>query len=81
VRLEELRVSGPADSAGVIRSVLAGEDGPAARVVLANAAAALLAAEAVADLREGVARARQAITTGRAATTLGSLIALSRGEA
>src|SRR5262249_36100424 len=66
VRLEELRVDGPQASAAVIRGVLAGEDGPALRVVAANAAAALLAAEAVTGLRDGVGRALGAIADGRA---------------
>jgi anthranilate phosphoribosyltransferase len=77
---EGLRVAGPEDSAATIRSVLAGEDGPAARVVLANAAAALLAAERVATLREGVACAADAIASGKAARVLEALAALSRAE-
>src|SRR5262249_31941637 len=52
-----LRVSGPKASAELIRAILAGEDGPATRVVLANAAAALLAAERVSTLTDGVALA------------------------
>jgi len=55
-----LRVDGPQASAAVIRAVLAGADGAPARVVLANAAAALLAAERVTTLREGVAMAAEA---------------------
>lgn len=81
VGVEQLRVSGPAESAAVIRGVLAGEDGPALRVVVANAAAALLAAEAVAGLREGVERALGAIHSRRAAEALAALAARSRGEA
>jgi anthranilate phosphoribosyltransferase len=78
--LEEVRAQGPEESAATIRSVLAGEDGPAARVVLANAAAALLAAERVATLREGVACAADAVASGRAARVLEDLVALSRAE-
>src|SRR3954463_10280401 len=44
VSAASLTADGPAASAAVIRGVLAGEDGPARRVVLANAAAALLVA-------------------------------------
>jgi anthranilate phosphoribosyltransferase len=76
-RLDELRVQGPDHSAAVIRAVLSGEDGPAARIVLANAAAALRAAEKVTTLSEGVALAREAIAGGRAAKVLNDLIALS----
>ncbi|TMQ34460.1 MAG: anthranilate phosphoribosyltransferase [Planctomycetota bacterium] len=43
--LSALTVTGPAESAALIRTILAGRPSPAARVVLANAAAALLAAE------------------------------------
>ena len=77
-RLEELRVAGPEESAAVIRGVVEGKDGPALRVVLANAAAALLAAERVKTLREGVERARAAVAGGRAAAVLDGLIRESR---
>jgi anthranilate phosphoribosyltransferase len=60
-------------SADMIREVLAGVEGPALRVVLANAAAALLAAERVKTLGEGVGLARQAIATGRARQVLETL--------
>jgi anthranilate phosphoribosyltransferase len=79
-RLEELRVSGPEESAQTIRGILAGEEGPARRVVLANAAAALLAAERVTNLREGVDRAADAIASGRADKVLDDLVAFSRGD-
>jgi len=75
VSLAELRVRGPEESAAVIRSILDGHDGPAARVVIANAAAALLAAEQVETLREGTVRARQAIESGKARQVLQRLIA------
>jgi anthranilate phosphoribosyltransferase len=75
--LDELRVSGPAESAAVIRGVLAGRDGPARRIVLANAAAALLAAGAVERLPDGVARAATAIDTGRAAAVLAALVEIT----
>lgn len=77
-RLENLRVEGPEQSAAVIRAVLGGEEGPARRIVLANAAAALVAAEKVASLPEGVARAAESIAGGRAAGVLADLVALSQ---
>jgi anthranilate phosphoribosyltransferase len=77
-RLEDLRVEGAEQSAKVIRSVLHGEDGPARRMVLANAAAALLAAERVASLPEGVAKAAEVIGSGRAAGVLADLVALTQ---
>jgi anthranilate phosphoribosyltransferase len=72
--LEELRVATPEESAAVIRGVLAGNAGPALRVVLANAAAALLAAERVATLAEGVQQAAAAVADGRAAAVLDGLV-------
>lgn len=71
--LAELRVGNAAESATVIRALLAGDDGPARRIVLANASAALLAADAVGDLREGVRRAADAIDSGATRTTLQKL--------
>jgi anthranilate phosphoribosyltransferase len=73
-RLEELRVRGPEESAAVIRAVLHGDDGSARRIVLANTAAALLAAEKVSSLPDGVAMAAQAIDTGRALGVLNNLV-------
>jgi anthranilate phosphoribosyltransferase len=75
--LDELRVEGPGESAAVIRKVLEGDRGPAARIVRANAAAALLAAERVGSLQEGVSRADFAIETGAAGLTLVELVSLS----
>lgn len=77
-RLDELRVADAEASAAVLRGVLHGEEGPARRIVLANAAAALLAAEKAASLREGVALAAKAIAEGRALRVLDDLIALSQ---
>jgi anthranilate phosphoribosyltransferase len=58
----------------VIRGVLAGVEGPALRVVLANAAAAMLAAERVRTLMEGVEQAAAAVADGRAAAVLDGLV-------
>jgi anthranilate phosphoribosyltransferase len=64
VTLESIRADGPAESAAVIRRVLENEDIPARRIVLANAAAALWAAEAVTTLKDGVDRAAAALAAG-----------------
>ena len=74
---EDLRADGPEESAALIRAVLAGEPGPAARVVLANAAAALLAAERVETLGQGVVLAAEAVASGRARQVLDRLAACS----
>jgi anthranilate phosphoribosyltransferase len=79
-RADELRVDGPAASAAVIRGVLEGRDGPALRVVLANAAAALLAAGRVEALRPGVEQAAAAVADGRAARVLAALISESNAQ-
>jgi anthranilate phosphoribosyltransferase len=74
---DELRAQGPEGSAAIIRGVLEGKDGPARRIVLANAAAALVAADRVATPREGVARAAAAVDSGRAHDVLRRLIECS----
>ena len=64
-------------SADMITEVLAGKDTAALRIVLANSAAALLAAERVRTLLEGVDLARETISTGRAQEVLSTLRRLS----
>jgi anthranilate phosphoribosyltransferase len=78
--LDDLRADGPEASAAVIGAILDGCDGPPARVVLANAAAALVAAEQAATPADGVARAREAVGSGRARVTLDRLVACSKTE-
>jgi anthranilate phosphoribosyltransferase len=68
--LAELAVTGPQESAMVIHEILDGKDGPARRIVLANTAAALLAAERVQTLPEGVACAAEALRSDQARQVL-----------
>ncbi|MFO0880178.1 MAG: anthranilate phosphoribosyltransferase [Gemmataceae bacterium] len=75
--LTDLRVDGPEASAAVIRRLLDGEAGPCRNVVLANAAAALLAAGRATSPRQGVALAADAIDSGRARRVLQSLVELT----
>ena len=75
VPLADIRAEGPQDSAAIIRQVLAGEAGPARRIVLANAAAGLFAAGRVAGLRDGVAVAARAVDSGAARAVLERLTA------
>jgi anthranilate phosphoribosyltransferase len=70
-----LRVASPAESAAVIRGIVAGQPGPARNIVLANAAAALFAAGRCSDLPAGVRLAETAIQTGQAADVLNRLAA------
>jgi len=76
--LDALRAEGPESSASVIRAVLSGHDGPATHTVLANAAAALLAAERVTTLVEGVVLARTSVASGNAKRCLEQLLQLSK---
>jgi anthranilate phosphoribosyltransferase len=73
--VEELQVADPQESACRIRDVLEGGDGPATRIVLANAAAALIAAERVSTPQEGVDLARASIQSGSARRVLNRLVA------
>jgi anthranilate phosphoribosyltransferase len=70
VAMSDLAVDGPAESAGVIRKVVAGEDGPSRRIVLANAAAALVAAGRTESLLEAVEIAAASIDSGAAKRAL-----------
>ena len=73
-----LRASSVEESKGMLRAVLEGKPGPARDVVLMNAAAALLAADVVATLREGLAAAAESIDGGRARRKLEALVELSQ---
>jgi len=63
-----------ATNAGTIRKILAGERGPRREIVLANAAAALVAAGRAGDFIEGVSVASEAIDSGAARDKLERLI-------
>jgi anthranilate phosphoribosyltransferase len=75
--LEEVHVSGPEESAALVRGVLAGESGPARDLVVLNAAAGLLAAGRSISTREAAALATEAIDRGAAAELLRRLAQLS----
>ena len=79
VDAESIRVDGADQSAAVLRDVLSGSRTPARQVVLANAAAALLAADRVESLSEGVDLAAQSIDSGSAAGVMEAFVDLSRG--
>ena len=65
-------------NADIARRVLDGARGPARDVVLFNAAAALLVAGRVKDLKAGVAEAGRAVDEGRAGTLLRRVVEASR---
>jgi len=77
--LASIRVDGVAQSAQVLRDVLAGKPGPAADIVALNAGAAVYVAGVAASLEDGVARAQQALADGSAASRLEALVHESRG--
>lgn len=72
--VDDVQIETAAESADVIREVFAGMPGPQRNIVLANAAAALLAAERTADPRGAVEIAALAIDSGGAAALLQRLI-------
>ena len=79
IQLKSIQVNGPEESAAMIRTVLAGESGPARDIVVANAAAALWTAEKAASPVACAALAAEAIDSGTARELLGRLVVLSRG--
>ena len=75
---EAIRGGSKEENAEAMREVLSGERSAARDVVLLNAAAALVAGDAVGSLREGVVRAAEAIDSGRAFGKLLALVELSQ---
>ncbi len=73
VRPADIRAESAAESAAIIRRVLASELGPARRMVVANAAAALWTAGAVRTLHDGVLAAEAALDSGKASAVLDQL--------
>jgi anthranilate phosphoribosyltransferase len=75
--LETIAGGEPADNARVVRAVLGGDPGPARDVVVLNAAAAIVAAGASADLAEGIGRAADSIDSGAASKVLDGLVEIT----
>ncbi|MFM8846586.1 MAG: anthranilate phosphoribosyltransferase [Actinomycetota bacterium] len=76
--LDELVGGTPDFNADVVRRLLDGEQGAVRNIVLLNAAAGLVVADAVASLDEGVARAAESIDSGAARRVLDGLVLESR---
>lgn len=74
-----LRVDGPDASAKVIRDTLAGQHGPARDITCLNAAAALMVAGAVEEVKAGMQLCGEAIDSGAAEKTLATLARLTQG--
>jgi anthranilate phosphoribosyltransferase len=77
--LDQLRGGTVAENALSLKRVLAGEPGPFADLVLANAGAAILVAGKTDSLLEGIALARKSIDRGRAMAALEALKKASNG--
>ncbi|ANI78814.1 MULTISPECIES: anthranilate phosphoribosyltransferase [Sphingobium] len=73
--VEAIRGGDPIHNAAALRAMLQGEEGPYRDAVLMNAAAALMVADAVTDLREGVEEAAETIDRGLANALLNCWIA------
>ena len=71
--VEAIRGGNAATNAGALRALLHGEPGPYRDTVLLNAAAGLIVAGLVHDLRSGTVRAAEAIDNGFAAAALDKL--------
>ncbi|MCI0492898.1 MAG: anthranilate phosphoribosyltransferase [Planctomycetes bacterium] len=78
--LESLLVDGPAASAAMIRSILAGEPGPARDIVVLNAAAGLIAAGRANDPQAARQQAVEAIDSGAAQSLLKQLVMRSHAS-
>ena len=81
IRVDDLRVDDPKESALAILAILAGEMGPRRDIVLANVSAALWISGMTHSLIDGVARAARAIDSGSAAAILESLAKFSHSTA
>ena len=79
--IDDLRVADVQGSLSLIRRIFAGEPGAARDLVIANAGAAIYAADLAPDLGDGVRRAAEVIDSGEAGDRLDRLIAFSRAAA
>jgi anthranilate phosphoribosyltransferase len=75
---EAIRGGTPAENAKALETVLTGEKGALRDVVVLNAGAALVAADAAHDLNEGVRAAQESIDSGAAKERLFAYVALTK---
>ncbi|MFH1022836.1 MAG: anthranilate phosphoribosyltransferase [Planctomycetota bacterium] len=76
-RRGSLAAGSPAESAGILTRILAGEPGPCRDAVVANAAAAIYVGGTGGSLRDCVARAAQSVDSGKAREVLEKLRAVT----
>lgn len=79
-RPEDIRGADPDHNAAALREVLDGHRTAYRDIAVMNAGAALVVADAAADLREGVERAAAAVDSGAARAALARLVAVSNGR-
>jgi anthranilate phosphoribosyltransferase len=72
--LEAVRGGTPTENAATIRSIFSGRSGPHRDIVIANAAAALVAAGAAQNFRDGAELAAAALDSGAAKENLAALV-------
>jgi anthranilate phosphoribosyltransferase len=78
---EDLKGGTAEENAAAMRGLLQGDTGPIRDIVLMNAAAALLVAGKVDDLKAGAATAGEAVDSGAAREVCDRLVAISNEEA
>ena len=78
--MQTCRVNSAAESAQIVRDVLAGKKGPPRDLVLLNAGAALWVGQKAESIREGLRIAAKAIDSGRASQTLDLLVTTSHAH-
>jgi len=74
--LEDLKGGTPVENATAVGALLGGEEGPYRDIVLLNAAAALIVAGSVGNLRDGAALAARSIDEGAAKGALEGMLAI-----
>jgi anthranilate phosphoribosyltransferase len=75
--ITELKGGSPADNAKISRDVLSGNTGPCRKIVLLNAALAIMAGNKATDMQAGIAMAEDCIDSGVAKKKLEALIELT----
>ncbi|MDL2286339.1 anthranilate phosphoribosyltransferase [Desulfococcaceae bacterium OttesenSCG-928-F15] len=78
---ESILGGNPDENALITKSILKGEKGARRNIVLINSAAALVAAEKAADLREGIRLSEESIDSGAAMEKLEALITFTKERA
>lgn len=78
--MEAVRGGTAMENAATIRGILAGKKGAPRDIVVANAAAALVAADVAISFLEGANMARAALDSGAAEAKLAALVAFTKLE-